>query len=419
MSDWHLPSSTFVTRHAEQRIRTALADTRIVALVGPRQAGKTTLARRLADDDQRTYISLDNTQSREFASEDPIGFLRGLKYAVIDEIQRVPNLILELKREVDERPAPGRFLITGSVDLFRTSTSPDSLAGRVETVHLLPFSQAELSQLPEQQFVDRAFRNEFSGLERTDSTNNLIERILGGGYPLALLRTEPSRRRVWFQEYVRALTDRDVSDISAVNKRNEMARLATYVALTSGQLVNFSRLAAQIDVDSHTADRWLDLLEHMFLLRRIPAWHRKDLKRLVKTPKLHFLDSGLLAAIQNVGTQEISRDRKLLGPLLECFVYGELVKATSSNVNEIKILHFRENRGSEVDFVLERSPGEIVGIEVKASATVHPMDFLGLRKLAETVGGRFVCGILLYDGDHIEEFAANLHAMPFNVLWTV
>ena len=418
MSDWHLPNSAFIVRHAEQRIRAALADTRIVALVGPRQAGKTTLARRIAEHDQRTYISLDDTQSRDFASEDPIGFLRGLSYAVIDEIQRVPNLILELKREVDERPEPGRFLITGSVDLFRTSISPDSLAGRVETVQLLPFSQAELEQLPEQRFVDRAFSKEFPRLEKTDTTRNLVGRILGGGYPLALSRTEPSRRRAWFQEYIRALTDRDVADISNVYKRNEIARLGTFVALSSGQLVNFSRLGAQIGVDNHTADRWLDLFEHMFLLSRIPAWHQKDLKRLVKTPKLHFLDSGLLAAIRNIGIHDTSRDRKLLGPLLECFVYSELIKATSASTNQTNILHFRENSGREVDFVLERSSGEIVGIEVKASATVHPMDFHGLRKLAETADRRFVCGIVLYDGDQIEEFAPDLYAMPFKVLWT-
>ena len=418
MSDWHLPNSTFIERHAEQRVRAALADTRIVALVGPRQAGKTTLARRIAEDDRRIYISLDDTQSRDFASEDPIGFVRDLSYAVIDEIQRVPNLILELKREVDESPEPGRFLITGSVDLFRTSISPDSLAGRVETVQLLPFSQAELEQLPEQQFVDRAFRRDFPTLEQTDSTSNLVDRILGGGYPLALSRTEPSRRRAWFQEYTRALTDRDVSDISNAYKRNEMARLVTFAALSSGQLVNFSRLGAQIGIDNHTADRWLDLFEHMFLLSRIPAWHKKGLKRLVKTPKLHFFDSGLLAATQNINTHELTNNRKLLGPILECFVYSELIKATSSSANQTNILHFRENSGHEVDFVLERSPREIVGIEVKASATVHPMDFRGLRQLAETVDRRFVCGIVLYDGDRIQEFARDLYAMPFSVLWS-
>ena len=147
----------FVHRHAEAPVRLALTDTRIVAIVGPRQSGKTTLARRIADDDSRTFVTLDDNQSRRFAREDPVGFVRGLQRAVIDEIQRVPDLILALKRVVDEDPSPGRFLMTGSVDLFKGMISPDSLAGRVETIELLPFSQGEIAGAEPSGFLDRAF----------------------------------------------------------------------------------------------------------------------------------------------------------------------------------------------------------------------------------------------------------------------
>lgn len=418
MSDWTPLNGAYVPRHAETRLRLALSDTRIVALVGPRQAGKTTLARRLAASDKRPLITLDDSDTREFAEEDPIGFLQGFTNVVIDEIQRAPNLILEIKREVDKHPEPGRFLITGSVDLLRASISPDSLAGRVETVELLPLSQAELSQVPEPRFLERAFNCEFPRLESISDTPDLIERVIGGGFPMALSREDPARRRSWLREYVRVLTNRDISDIANVNKPNEMARLLTYAAFTSGQLLNFSRLGSQIGVDPHTAERWLDLFEHLFLLRRVPAWHRNDLKRLIKTSKLHFLDSGLLAALQRVDTEEIAANRKRLGPLLESFVYSELAKAISCNDDDINVFHFRIKGGAEVDFVLERPSGSIVGIEVKASATVHPQDFNGLHNLASRTGQRFACGILLHNGNRIQQFAPKFYAMPFKMLWS-
>ena len=417
MPDWSLSNDTFLTRHAEKPLKVALADTRIVALVGPRQAGKTTLARHLADTQNRTFITLDDTQTCMFAQEDPIGFLRGLENVVIDQIQRAPNLILELKREVDERPEPGRFLITGSVDLLRSSMSPDSLAGRVETVQLMPFSQAELARVPEPYFLERAFTNDFPRLETTGSTSTLVERVIGGGYPMALSRPDPSRRRAWLLEYVRAFTEKDVSDIANISKRSEMGRLATYVSLVSGQLLNFSRIGSQIGVDGNTAERWLDLFEHMFLLRRIPAWHRNDLKRLIKAPKVQFLDSGLLAALQGVSAKQIALDRQLLGSLLESFVHSELTKISSYGNEQTGIFHYREKDGYEVDFVLERSTNSIVGIEVKASATVHRKDFKGLDRLRQNTGDRFICGILLHDGDRIEQFAPNMYAMPFKALW--
>ena len=170
MPNWTLPAEAFVARHAEARVRLALTDTRIVAIVGPRQSGKTTLARRIANDEGRAFVSLDDDQSRRFAQDDPAGFVRGLRNIVIDEIQRAPNLILALKKEVDEHPDPGRYLITGSVDLFRGAVSPDSLAGRVETVELLPFSQAEIAGAAPPRFLDRAFAGDFPAIEETGPT---------------------------------------------------------------------------------------------------------------------------------------------------------------------------------------------------------------------------------------------------------
>ena len=410
--------SSFVPRHAEGPIRTALGDTRIVALVGPRQSGKTTLARRIAEGDARPFITLDDDQSRRFAQDDPAGFMRGLQTAVIDEIQRAPDLVLALKKAVDEDPRPGRFLITGSAELFKGATSPDSLAGRVETVELLPFSQAELGRSGPPTFVERAFAAAFTATEQPRATPNLVERVVAGGYPEALSRPIPARRQTWLRGYARALAERDAAEIATIGKPAEMVRLIDHMAVAAGQLLNMSKLGSRLGVDGKTVDRWIALLEHMFLIRRIPAWHRSGLKRLVKAPRLMFLDPGLLAALRRTGVADIARDRQRLGPLLECLVHAELAKAAALCEEPTEIAHYRDKDRIEVDFVLARSPGEVVGIEVKAGATARPDDFRGLRRLQEAAGDDFRCGIVLHDGDRIQAVAPRLFAMPVEVLWS-
>ena len=415
-----MPNSTvdsrrFLGRHAEAPIRTALADTRIVAIVGPRQSGKTTLARRIAD--ARPFVTLDDDQFRRFAEDDPAGFIRGQREAVIDEIQRVPNLLLALKQAVDEDPRPGRYLITGSAALFEGALSPDSLAGRVETVALLPLSQAERAGTGPPAFLERAFAGDFPALAAPGPTADLIARVVAGGFPEALSRGVPARRRAWLRAYARALAERDVPALAPLGKRDEMRRLIDHAAAAACQPLNLSGLGARLGVDGKTVDRWLVLLERMFLLRRIRAWHRGGLKRLVKAPKLQFLDSGLLAALRRVGAEDVAKDRRRLGPLLECFVHAELAKAAALSDETTTVHHYRDKDRFEVDLVLERSPDGIVGIEVKAGATARPEDFRGLARLKEAAGDRFACGILLHDGARIQRTAPGLFAMPVKMLW--
>ena len=417
MPNWTLKRGVFVGRHAETRIQTALRDTRIVAIIGPRQSGKTTLARRIAKAQGHPFVTLDDEQSRRFAQDDPAGFLRGLQTAAIDEIQRAPGLVLALKKTVDEDPRPGRFLITGSVDLLKGSISPDSLAGRVEMIELLPFSQAELAAFGPPRFLDRAFAADFPGLAETGVTDNLAARAVAGGFPEVLARAMPGRRRSWLHAYARSLAERDVPELAGVGKRAELGRLIEPAALATGQLLNMSRLGALLGIDSKTVDRWLTLLEHLFLIRRIPAWHRNELKRLVKAPKMQFLDSGLLAALRLTSLKDIAKDRDKLGPLLECFVHTEIAKAAAVSDESMTLRHYRDKDQVEVDLVLERSPGKFVGIEVKATATVRPKDLRGLMRLRDAVGDGFACGVILHDGERIQQMAPKLFAMPVKMLW--
>ncbi|MBC6412062.1 MAG: ATP-binding protein [Hyphomonadaceae bacterium] len=254
------------SRHAEPQVLGALSDTRIVALVGPRQSGKTTLARKIASKERMNFITLDDEQSRQFANDDPGGFMRGLERAVIDEVQRAPGLILVLKKTVDEDPRPGRFLITGSVDLFKGTISPDSLAGRVETIKLLPFSQSEIVRRKPPGFFEKAFGVDFPTLKETGRTTDLIKRVIAGGYPEALMRQDERRRQTWLRSYASALTTRDVAEILPVFKTDELSRLLNHAAVSSGELVNLSALAAPLGVDSKKINRWMNLLEQMFIL---------------------------------------------------------------------------------------------------------------------------------------------------------
>ena len=417
MPNWTMPAREHVPRHAEAGIRTALWDTRIVALVGPRQSGKTTLARRFADNEERPFITLDDEQVRRFAQDDPIGFMRGRHGGVIDEIQRAPGLILELKKQIDEDPRPGRYLITGSVELFRSAISPDSLAGRVETIELLPFSQAEVAVAGVPNFLERAFAADFPHFAAVGPTDDLVERVVSGGFPDALARPDPVRRRSWLRAYARSLAERDISDIAAISKLDRMTALIDHAAASASQLVNLSDLGSKLRVDGKTVDRWLTLLERMYLVRRIGAWHRNERKRLVKTPKLQFLDSGLLAAMRRIDRTAMERNRGSLGPLLECFAYTEIAKAVALHDDSIAISHYRDKDGAEVDLVLERSPGQVVGIEIKAGATVRPDDFKALARLEAATGDQFVCGILLHDGERIQQTASRMFAMPIKALW--
>ena len=418
VTDLTTSPGTFVTRHVETQVRGAMGDTRIVAIVGPRQSGKTTLARRIAGDDGRPFITLDDEQFRDFAASDPTGFVRSHPVAAIDEIQRAPALMLALKKAVDEAPYPGRYLITGSVDLFKGTLSPDSLAGRVDTTELLPFSQAEIAGTGVPGFLDRAFAGDFPSHAATGPTDDLIGRVVSGGFPEALSRTVPARRRRWLRAYARALAERDVSEIAPLEKIAEMGRLISHAAVASGQLLNMSAFGSRLGVDSKTVDRWLALLEHMFLFRRIRAWHRNRLKRLVKTPKLHFLDSGMLAALRGTDATDIAKDREKLGPLLECFVHGEIAKAVALSDETTTVGHYRDKDQVEVDLILERPRDWVVGIEVKAGATAHREDFRGLERLKDAAGDRFACGILLHDGDRIQQTGTRLFAMPVKMLWT-
>lgn len=402
-------------RFGKRRIEEALEDTRVVLIAGPRQSGKTTLATEIANK-ELPFLTLDDATQLDAAQSDPVGFLRGLDRAVIDEIQRAPELLLAIKAEVDREKRPGRFLLTGSANLMTMPKVADSLAGRMEIIRLLPLSQAEL-RAGTGEFVDKAFSGRPPAIGQPVLGADLIKIVLAGGYPEALERTRWLRRQDWYLNYVDAIVQRDVRDIAQIEQLGQMPKLLGVLAEHAGQLVNYSGIGAALGMNHVTTQKYMGVFESLFLTYSLRPWFTNKLKRLTKSPKLHFLDSGLLAALKDTSPERITKDKTAFGAILETFVFGEVLKLASWSAERCSFSHFRDKDGNEVDLVIENRRGEVIGVEVKASATVSSADFSGLKKLASVCGDNFVQGVVLYDHDQVVPFGENLFAVPLASLW--
>ena len=401
----------FVQRRAEE----ALSDTPVVLIVGPRRAGKTTLVKGMGEPG-RAYVTLDDQTMLEAARSDPAGFIRGLDRATIDEIQRVPDLILAIKKTVDEEYRPGRFLLTGSANVLTLPRTADSLAGRMETLRLLPLAQAEIEgRTP--CFLERLFEGNLQDQRQAVVGDDLVHAVLLGGFPEAIARKSERRRLQWARSYLTSILSRDLRDIAEVEKLTELPKFVRLLAEHSGRLVNHSQFGASINVSHKTGQRYVGLLEQVFLIATLQPWFTNTLKRIVKTPKLHFLDSGLLASERGLTFDRVKADRGTFGALLESFVFSEVLKLMTASDLRLMPHHFRDRDRREVDIVLERDDGLIAGIEVKASATVRSGDFAGLRALAGSCGDRFASGVILYDNTDVVPFGERLVAAPISCLW--
>jgi len=403
-------------RNIKPRVDEAMLDTPVVLVSGPRQAGKTTLVKQIAQKQSIRYLTLDDESTLLSARQDPVGLIRSLDKAVIDEVQRAPQLLLAIKKSVDEDRRPGRFLLTGSANLMMLPTVADSLAGRMETLTLLPLSQSELEQIPGN-WIDSIFEGQIPKPGTAALGQALIDRVLRGGYPEAMFRDNPKRRTAWANQYINALIQRDVQDIAGIEKLSQLPRFLDALANTAGQMCNYTQFGGQVGLDSKTAARYVGVFEQMYLLKRIDVWARNRLNRIVKTPKLQFIDSGLLAALLNLGLPEVQQNRTRFGNLLETFVYSELLKCATQTQTNYNLLYYRDADQFEVDLVLENPSGQIVGIEVKAAASVQEGDLRGLKKLANLAGPDFKMGVVLYDGTETLPLGPAFWAVPLSSLW--
>ena len=404
-------------RFARSALEEALADTPVVLVHGPRQCGKTTLARLVGEALGHTYITFDDDTQLAAAMGDPAGFVAGLPpKVVLDEVQRVPNLFLALKAAVDRDRRPGRFILTGSANVLLVPKLADSLAGRMEILRLHPLSQGELAR-KRPGFLDALFAGRFQIQRSARLGIDLAARIAAGGFPAALARPTPRRRAAWYRDYIETLVQRDVRGLGRIASLDALPRLLQLGAGQTARLMNVAELAGPFQLSRPTIRDYVTLLERVFLLEHLPPWHSNRLRRLIKTPKLHMGDTGLATFLLGLDAEGLWSDRAVFGQLLETFVFQEIRRQADWQDTPIHFFHFRDKDGAEVDIVLERGARALAGIEVKAVATVTASDFRGLRKLREAAGARFTAGVVLYDGESVVGFGDGFFAVPIRALW--
>ena len=411
-----------INRNILKNLMAALSDTPVVLVTGARQTGKSTLVKHIHENAHpRKYITLDILGILNAARTDPEGFIRGLEGPVIiDEIQRVPELLLPIKVAVDTDRSPGRFILTGSANILMLPKVSESLTGRMEILTLYPFAQSELKG-SQQSFPDRLYESNifqaFMSIPLPPTPQELMQNIIKGGYPEMQTRKTPSRQRAWFASYITTLVERDIKDFANIENSAELTRLLSLLAAHSGGLSHYAELSRVLELPQTTLKRYATLLRAAHLVQVIPAWCKNLGKRVVRSPKLVLTDTGLISYLQGLNLQRLENDPILYGRLFECFVTLEILKHCSWSESNAKCHHFRSSSGQEVDIVLEYPSGEIVGIEIKARATVTANDFKWLKALQELTEKRFLRGVVLYTGDKIIPFGDNLLAIPVHLLW--
>ncbi len=405
---------THFNRYLKHEVEASLQDSPIVLINGARQVGKTTLAQQLT---QGRYISFDDPSQVQLVASSPLAFLQGLQgQVVLDEVQHVPELFPALKQEVDRDRRPGRFILTGSANPLLLPKIAESLAGRMEIHTLWPLSQGEIAGARET-FIQTLFNEKILPHIESLPWQDLLQRMLRGGYPEAVRRKDLDRRKSWFQSYLIAVLRKDIQQLANIAGLSDIPQLLRILATRVGSLINYANIARDFSMPVTTVKRYITYLEALYIVHTMPAWFRNRGKRLVKTPKIYLSDTGLLTQLLNLDQTMLELDSSLCGHMLENFVVNELRKQLSWSNSGIDLYHFRTAAGQEVDVVLEAPNGKIVGIEIKSKSRISKRDFNGLKSLQQLVPDRFVKGIILYGGNETIQYQKELWLVPISALW--
>ncbi len=412
-----------IPRRLREAILAALADTPAVYVAGPRQAGKSTLVMRLAQNDwPADYVTFDEAGMLGAAEANPQSFLRAWEgHLVLDEVQLAPGLFRAFKLLIDEArfdnppAANGKYLLTGSSSILALPKLADALVGRMSVFTLYPLSALEISA-GDGDFLPRLLENRFTpGLLR--SKQQLADMIVKATFP-EISEKGQSDRRKWFEDYVSTILQRDVRQIAEIAKLGVLPNLLKLLAGRTGGLVNEADIARSLGLNAVTAKNYRILLQMIFLTLDVTPWFRNVGKRLVKAPKCYLVDTSLLCHLLNIDPGHAAvHEPHVFGQVMENFVASELAKQLAALDHHAKFHHFRTSYGKEVDFVLEGPGGKISAIEVKGRDAVTEADFNGLRELRSLVGGDFICGVVLYRGGNIVPFDDNLWAVPAEAMW--
>jgi len=413
----------YIKRNITSMVYELLEDFRVVAINGPRQSGKTTLSKEIAKELGMNYYTLDNEATKLTAQNNPIPFIEQLSKtpSVIDEIQMVPEIISALKISVDEKNQSGMFLLTGSADLFKMSSIKESLAGRMVSISLFPLSYFELNGSSEN-VIDMLFNGEIKSFNfKKISYEKMIEQITTGGFPSVQGKSARSQES-WFESYIEARIEKDLSLVKKISQENksEINKLLRILASMTSNLLKYSSLAKHLNIKDMTVKSDIEILEALFLVKRLNPYFTNRGKREIKAPKIQFIDTGLVAHLVDVDAETlIVKEREMLGNLIENFIYAEFLKHSTYAKKSTKIYHYRDG-DYEVDLVLEQKNSKIVAIEVKSSATIKTEYTRGLVKLAQNAKENFVEGYIFYGGNEVLPISKDGYTfwcIPFGVLF--
>ncbi|HEY8808823.1 MAG TPA: ATP-binding protein [Solirubrobacterales bacterium] len=407
-----------IARRARPLVVEALGHSRVVFVQGARQVGKSTLAKQVVTSDHpAAAITLDDQTARDAAAADPHGFIAGLPGpALIDEVQLVPDLLPAIKQAVDDDPTPGRFLLTGSANVLTAPKISESLAGRVRRIELWPLAQSELCGGVDN-FVDRLFAGDPPQVSDAPvGREAFTELVMQGGYP-AVHRLAERQRRAWYRDYVQSIVERDLRDIASAQKLAEMPRLLRLLASSSAKILDFRKLAGDLQISDKTVGAYVELLRTVFLVHVVPAWRPGLRSRELHAPKLYLTDTGLLTQQLGVDGKRLAADDQVTGYALETFCGTEILKHQSWAREDSTLRHYRA-RDEEIDIVLETQSGDLAAVEVKARASIRERDWRVMRTMRDNREDRFKAGVVLYTGRQTIPLGDRIWAVPISGLWT-
>lgn len=417
-----------LTGQAERRMTAVLAarltEEPVVVLNGPRTVGKSTLLAQLGRQLARPVLDCDEPAVRAGVRDDPGRFVDSPDTVLIDEYQHVPELLDAIKAELNRDLRPGRYVLAGSTRYSTLPRAGQALTGRVDVVPVLPLSQGEIDGT-EERFVHSLLGGAAPAPHSVGATTGRDEyarRATAGGMPVALRRPAGPSRSRWFANYVDLVMDRDVIELSRVRQREMLPRLLSQLAAQSGQVLNIAAAGRAIGMEKSSAENYLRLLEAVFLVQRLPAWGTTFGSRVSRQPKVHLVDSGVMAWLLNLTPAKIAQNDPAVlteyGHLLETFAVGEILKQVSWWDAPVTTGHFRTGAGEEVDLVLERDDGQVMAFEIKAGSRVRGEDLRGLRALRGRLGDRLESGIVLYTGPYPYTHEEGFEIKPLDRLWS-
>lgn len=400
-----------VERKIKSSIIRGLENSRIILINGPRQCGKTTLVKQIAGEMGMQYITLDDPRKLDLAKNDPENFISHYKYPlVIDEIQYAPELIPYLKQSVDNINQKGMYLLTGSSDFYKSVKITESLAGRMLHYVLNNFSVTEINGYKEN-VIDLLFDPDITGLKYfTEKQNNkdykdVLQRIIIGGFP-EIQEINDDIRKIWFESYINARILKDVEAFFDIRRENKIYDLLQLLAGQNANLINNNSLSKIMKLDFKTVQKYILVLESMFLIKQVSSFSRNVNKNVIKQKKIHFTDTGLAASILNINLNSlIDNDRNMLGQFLENFVFTELLKENSFSRNRANIFHFRDLHKNEVDFILENHENRVLALEVKAKSIIRQKDLSGVFSFAKALKSKPFRIYVFYSGNELMPIA--------------